>query len=293
MTSEEALRIIEDLSFKIHRENASVIEEVESKAEPHDVFNAVTDRYFYREPRELPSRRIDKETIYKDLVERTKLDRYFSIEDFENIYNVCVKKDISTFYFTAEFCSLMKKYVVYKEYKEEKNEDISFETFVREEIYEKLLREEEYKAWQEETEEIQENFVPRTNAELKQIYEKYQFFLDKTYRENVDELGCMDLISFAEFLRMFDRADRNYRNADALVDHRIMTEIVLKYYELFVEQRGYQEIVSFREFWKMFNKCKEMENRSQFKLNMTNLIDQYVGSVDYQLDDLYTPKKRV
>ena len=105
----------------------------------------------------------------------------------------------------------------------------------------------------------------------------------------------MDILPFSEFLKLYDMADRNYRNVDAPVDHRVMTEIVNKYYQIFVEKRNYQENISLRDFWKMFDKCLKQENKQQFKLNISNLIDEHITNLEENIDleQLYGSKKRV
>ena len=297
MSKETILEILNTLMIEKHNSNYSVSSKINEEASKRDVYNGATDRYFHYEKREMPYKDISEENIYSSIVEKNGLDKYFSQEEIKQIYVATVYENSSrdSFYFDETFIYVMKKYVYYKDYLNETSEIITFSEFLQNKIYEKMVREESNKKWEKETKDIQENFVPKTNVELKELYEKDKAFIDKIYGDNVDDLDCMDILPFSEFLKLYDMADRNYRNVDAPVDHRVMTEIVNKYYQIFVEKRNYQENISLRDFWKMFDKCLKQENKQQFKLNISNLIDEHITNLEENIDleQLYGSKKRV
>ena len=293
MNKEIVLEILNTLMIEKHKNNYSIASKANEEASKRDVYNGTTDRYFHYEKRELPYKDISKEKIYSSIVEKNGLDKYFSEEEIDQIYDATIYENNSrdSFYFDETFVYVMKKYIYYKDYLNDGSEKLTFHEFLENKLYEKMVREESNKKWEKETKEIQENFVPKTNVELKAMYEKDKIFIEKIYGDNVDDLDCMDVFPFSEFLKLYDMADRNYRNIDAPIDHRIMTEIVNKYYRIFVEKRNYQENVSLKDFWKMFYKCLNVENKQQFKLNISNLIDEHMANLD--IEQLYSPKKRV
>lgn len=292
----EILNIINTLSVETHSSNYQTWERIDKKVGKDDIYSPATDRYYHVAERKLPQKDISEEAIYETFIVKSGLDKCFTKEEFNVVYNnaMILKGMTDSFYFDEIFLYTLIKYVYYQDYLKNNEEKITFENFLEQGIYNKLKREAQNKVHEKETKEIQEAFVPKTKYELKELYDKDKFFIEKCYYNLVVKLDCQDKISFGEFLKIYDMADRNYYNLNMNINDRISIAVANKYYELIVANTNYKETITFEDFYGLFMQCRNMEKPEDFKINISNLIEQHIDKINdnVDLDSLYQGRSK-
>ncbi|MBR3049050.1 MAG: hypothetical protein IKG58_00620 [Bacilli bacterium] len=236
MSYEEVNNKLLAIASSLNYENRENYKKYEAEKRKHEIYNPVTDRRIYEYGYEdagieyLPGN--SEEYLYRRIISNNDLESFFTKEVFEEVYDYAKAEYIGNGIDFSNY--FIDKLITYNEYiqdpkKEEKGSN--FAEYADNKKQEE--REAEKRQHEQAIKEMQDNFVDKTPEELQKMYDDSKEYIDFKYDMFVSSHGLDNVISFDEFLKIYDKADRDYSGYDIGIDGRVLQAVLEAYYEKF------------------------------------------------------------